>query len=127
MSNLDKIIIDLGSVKIDLFIEPEYCPTCENSELAGIRSQEDNSVLVNSQPRVRSSFGLGAFNYNRADLEKYKSRHERVKINAMGMFSLANDVPPTLAMEVVESVKVFGVFQAQSDVKNVLIQAGKIS
>ena len=127
MSNPEKIIIDLGSVKLDLFIEPKYCPNCRKSKLAEILSQEDNSVLVISQPRVRSSFGLGAFNYNRADLEKYKSRHERVKINAVGMFSLANDVLPTLAMEVVESIKVYGVFQAQSDVKNALIQAGRIS
>lgn len=127
MSNPEKIIIDLGSVKIDLFIDTEYCPTYGSSKLAEILPQEDNSALVNLHPRVRSSFGLGAFNYNRADLEKYKSRHERVKINAVGMFSLANDVPPALAMEVVESVKVFGVFQAQSNVKNALIQAGRIS
>jgi hypothetical protein len=116
MSDTEKIIIDLGSVKVDLFFEHGPHPICAHCRHAEME-----------EPVTQSSFGMGAFYINSADLEKYKSRHERVKINAVGLFSLASDISPTLAMEVVESIKVYGIFQAQSDVKSALIQAGRIS
>ena len=114
MSDMEKIIIDLGSIKLDLSFEP----ACEHCKCAGVLSQEE-------KPSVHSSFGMGAFYINRADLEKYKSRHQRVKINAVGLFRLASDISPALAMEIVESVNVHGIFQAQSNVKNALMQAGR--
>ncbi len=120
MSATEKIVIDLGSVKIDLMFEGGHYSTCEPSKCVEVLPQED-------KPSTQSSFGLGAFYINRSDLEKYKSRHERVKINAFGLFRLANDISPALVMEVVESVNVCGIFQAQSDVKNALMQAGRIS
>jgi hypothetical protein len=120
MSDTEKIIIDLGSVKIDLLFEGGHYSTCEHCKCAEVLPQEE-------KPSTQSSFGIGAFYINSTDLEKYKSRHERVKINAVGLFSLASDISPTLAMEVVESIKVYGIFQAQSDVKSALMQTGRIS
>ncbi len=120
MSDTEKIIIDLGSVKIDLMFEGGHYSTCEHCQCVEVLPQEE-------KPSTQSSFGMGAVYINRADLEKYKSRHERVKINAVGLFRLASDVSPALAMEVLESVKVYGVFQAQNNVKSALMQAGRIS
>jgi hypothetical protein len=75
---------------------------------------------------VRASYVVGAFSYNRDDLERYKARNEKVKISVVGVCNLASDIPPTLAVEVVDSIKVYGIFQASTDVKEALSKAGKI-
>lgn len=118
MSDTEKIVIDLGSVKIDLMFEGGHY-SAAHYKCADLNPQDE-------KPSTKSSCGMGAFYIDRAALEKYRSRHERVKINAVGLFRLASDITPALVMEVVESVKVHGIFQAQSDVKNALMQAGRI-
>jgi len=127
MSNSEKIVIDLGSVRIDLSVESEPFPVCENLNHAEIQLQEEMPALEINQPAARTSFVLGALLYSRSDLERYRSRRERVKVKMAGMFSLARDIPPALALEVVESVKVYGIFHAQTDVKDALTKAGRIS
>jgi hypothetical protein len=42
------------------------------------------------------------------------------------MFQLTNDVPASLAVEVIDSIKVYGIFQASSEVKEALTKAGKV-
>lgn len=122
MTDSDKILIDLGSVKINLFIQPgcsvSVCPTEAHAE-APIHEQ--------TPPRVRSSFTLGIAGISRTSLEKYRARNERIKITSVGMLNLANDVSPELALQVVDSVRVLGHIEARSDVKDALLQAGRIS
>ncbi|MBN8658141.1 MAG: hypothetical protein J0M11_20580 [Anaerolineae bacterium] len=65
-------------------------------------------------------------NYSRHDLEKYKSRNERVKVRVIGGFRLDDDISPDLAMDVVDSIRVIGVFEAMDAVKHALTQSGKV-
>jgi hypothetical protein len=123
MSDSETIVIDLGSVRIDLAMERGFHPTGANI------SHVENSLREEKSARaevVKLSFGLGAIHYSRSDLEKYKSKNQRVKVNAVGMFSLSSDVPPALALDVLESVKVLGIFRARQDVNAALTQAGRI-
>lgn len=102
-----KIVIDLGSVRLDLSFESEAPP----------------------QPMptmVRSSFVFGLMNYSRQDLEKYKACNEKVKVHVIGGFRLENDVSPALAVAVMASLHVVGKFQAPNAVKTALLQSGKI-
>ena len=121
MSDAEKIVIDLGSVKVDLSFERGESPTCGNFSQAGEESPKGESAAV------RSSFSMGACNYSRSALEKLKLRNERVKINAVGLLNLASDITPALALEVVESINVIGIFQAQNDVKTALLNSGRIA
>ena len=116
--------MDLG--KIDLLVEQGHYSNRTDFIRSAIRSQLEKHTLEVQQAVVRSSYVVGAFLYNRADLEKYKARNEQVKVSVVGFFNLANDVSPTLAVEVVESIKVYGIFQARDDVKDALAKAGKI-
>ena len=102
MLDSQKIIIDLGSVRLELYFE------------------DDAPALV------RSSFALGVMNYSRADLERFRARNEKVKVRVWGGFRLGDDVSPALAMDVVDSIRVFGLLQARDDVKTALIQTGRI-
>lgn len=113
MSKNQKIVIDLGSVRLDLSVENEDVSK-------GMETPQT------SRPVVRSSFAFGVMNYSRLDLEKYKSRNERVKVNVIGGFRLDNDISPALALDVMDSIHVIGVFQAMDNVKNALIRSGKI-
>ena len=60
------------------------------------------------------------------DLESYKAKNEKVKISVVGVCNLASDIPPALAVEVVEALKVYGIFQASAELKDALTKAGKI-
>ncbi len=129
MTETEKITINVGAVdlgKIDLLVEQGHYSNRTDFIRSAIRSQLEKHTLEVQQAVVRSSYVVGAFLYNRADLEKYKVRNEQVKVSVVGFFNLANDVSPSLAVEVVESIKVYGIFQARDDVKDALAKAGKI-
>ena len=113
MRENQKIVIDLGSVCLELSFEEEG-------------SLKEMETPQTSRPVVKSSFALGVMNYSRLDLEKYKARNERVKVNVIGGFRLDNDISPALAMDVMDSIHVIGVFQAMDNVKNALMQSGKL-
>lgn len=112
MLDSQKIVIDLGSVRLDLYFEDE--------------AQAQVTEIRPGEPVMRSSFALGVMNYSRADLERYRSRNERVKVRVVGGFRLADDISPALAVDVMDSVRVLGVFQAQDKVKDALMRTGKI-
>ncbi|GAB1469780.1 CopG family transcriptional regulator [Chloroflexota bacterium] len=129
MTETEKITINVGAVdlgKIDLLVEQGHYSNRTDFIRSAIRSQLEKHTLEVQQTVVRSSYVIGAFYYSKADLEKYKARSEQVKMSVVGFFSLANDITPALAVEVVESIKVYGIFQAKSEVKDALMKAGKI-
>jgi hypothetical protein len=91
-----------------------------------IRSQLEKHVIEVQQSVTRHSFGVGAFSHSLADFERYKAKGEKMKIDVIGLYNIASDVPAGLVNEVVEYVKVYGIFQASSAVKDLLAKAGKI-
>lgn len=129
MADTEKITINMNAVelgKVDLLVEEGHYSNRTDFIRSAIRAQLEKHAVEVQQSVVRSSYVVGAFFYNRADLESYKERKEKVKVNVVGICTLATDISPALAVEVIESIKVSGIFQASADVKEALQKAGKI-
>lgn len=127
MADTEKITINMNAVelgKIDLLVEEGHYSNRTDFIRSAIRSQLEKHATEVAQTVVRSSHAIGVFSYSRADLEKYRSRNEKVKFSVIGLCNLASDISPTLAVEVVESLKVYGIFQATPEVKDALAKAG---
>jgi len=129
MADTEKITINMNAVelgKVDLLVEQGHYSNRTDFIRSAIRSQLEKHTAEVQQTVIRASYAVGAFSYNREDLERYKSRNEKVRLSVVGLCNLASDVPPTLAVEVVEAIKVYGIFQASSEVKEALTKAGKV-
>ena len=129
MSDTEKITINLGAVdlgKIDLLVEHGHYSNRTDFIRTAIRAQLDKHNLEVQQSVTRQSFGVGAFSHSLDDFERYKAKGEKIKISIVGIYSIPNDVPVALAVETIESIKVYGIFQASSTVKDALAKAGKI-
>ena len=129
MADTEKITINMNAVelgKIDLLVGEGHYSNRTDFIRSAIRSQLEKHAVEVQQTVVRASYVVGAFSYNRSDLERYKVRNEKVKISVVGVCNLASDIAPALAVEVVETIKVYGIFQASAEVKDALTKAGKI-
>ena len=129
MSETEKITINVGAVdlgKIDLLVEHGHYSNRTDFIRSAIRSQLDKHTLDVQNSVTRDSYAVGAIIYNRKDFEKYKARNEKVKIRMIGLFVISEDSPVELVIEVVESIRVLGIFQASSELKDALAKAGKI-
>ena len=123
MSETEKITINLGAVdlgKIDLLVEHGHYSNRTDFIRTAIRSQLEKHTVEVQQSVVRDSFVIGALVYNKQDFEKYKEKGERVKMTIIGMLHLDQDIPADLASQVVESIKIRGIFNASDSVKAVL-------
>ena len=129
MADSEKITINLGAVdlgKIDLLVEQGHYSNRTDFIRTAIRSQLEKHSIEVQQSVTRHSYGVGAFYHSLEDYERYKAKGEKIKISIIGIYNIPNEVSPALADEVVESIKVYGIFQASDKVKAVLQKSGKI-
>jgi hypothetical protein len=63
---------------------------------------------------------IGVLVHDKADLEKLKLKREKLELRLIGFLHLASDITPELALEVIESIEVRGIFQASDAVKAAL-------
>lgn len=129
MAETEKLTINMGAVdlgKIDLLVEHGHYSNRTDFIRTAIRSQLEKHTIEVQQSVSRNSFGVGAIIYNKADFERYKAKGEKMVISMVGYFLIPGDVPPALADEVIESIKVYGIFQASDDVKEALKKSGKL-
>lgn len=129
MADTEKITINLGAVdlgKIDLLVEQGHYSNRTDFIRSAIRAQLDKHTIEVQQSITRHSYGVGAFNHNLADFERYKAKGEKIKISVVGVYNISSDVPAKLADEVVESIQVYGIFQASDAVKAALKKSGKL-
>lgn len=129
MAETEKITINMGAVdlgKIDLLVEQGHYSNRTDFIRTAIRSQLDKHTVEVQQSVVRNSHVVGMLVYNRVDFEKYKARGEKMKVNIIGMFMITSDAPADLVDEVIESITVYGIFQASDAVKAALTKSGKL-
>jgi len=129
MADTEKITINMNAVelgKIDLLVEQGHYSNRTDFIRSAIRSQLEKHAVEVQQMVVRSSYAVGVIFYDRTEFERYKARGEKVKVSVVGMLQLTNDVPANLAVDVIDSIKVYGIFQASSEVKDALTKAGKV-
>lgn len=60
------------------------------------------------------------FGYSKKELEKSKAEGKTIDLTLVGLLSLADDISPALAAEVIQAVQVRGIFNASETVKAVL-------
>jgi Arc/MetJ-type ribon-helix-helix transcriptional regulator len=120
MPDSEKITINMSAVdlgKVDLLVQEGLFSNRTDFIRTAIRSQLDKHNLEIQQSVARNDYGIGALSYSRSDLEKHKSKGEKMNISVLGLLHLHDDIPADLAAEVIESVKLLGIFIASDEVK----------
>jgi Arc/MetJ-type ribon-helix-helix transcriptional regulator len=120
MPDTEKITINMPAVdlgKIDLLVQEGLYSNRTDFIRTAIRSQLDKHSFEIQQTVMRHSFVIGVISYNRADFEKRKEKNEKLKLSIVGMLHLQDDISPELAKDVVEYVRLRGIFLASDAVK----------
>jgi len=123
MSDTEKITINMSAVdlgKVDLLVQEGFYSNRTDFIRTAIRNQLDKHNLEIQQSVSRNDYGIGVLFYSRSDIERFKAKGQKVNIKMIGMLSLATDLPADLARDVIESIKVLGIFMASDEVKAAL-------
>jgi Arc/MetJ-type ribon-helix-helix transcriptional regulator len=123
MSDTEKITINLGAVdlgKIDLLVQEGLYSNRTDFIRSAIRTQIEKHTFEVQQSVARHSFVVGALHFDRRALERLNADGKRIKITVIGLLALAKDIPVDLALDVIESVKVRGMFRASPALKAAL-------
>ena len=119
----EKITINLGFVDlghIDLMVRDGFYSNRTDFIRTAIRNQLDRHAEVVSRSVARDTLDLGLRHYSRADLEAARAARRHLTINVLGLASIASDVTPELAREVIASVTVLGALRASQEVRRAL-------
>lgn len=111
-------VVDLG--KIDLLVEEGHYANRTDFIRTGIRNQLDKHQDEVKQSVTRKTMVVGAVTYGRNSLEKRRAAGEKVSAWVVGSLIIADDVSAELALDTIESIKVYGVLKASDKVKNAL-------
>lgn len=120
MTDTEKITINMSPVdlgRIDLLVQEGFYSSRTDLIRTAIRNQLDRQAETVDQAANRREMVIGTLMYNRKDLETFKAKKITVKIKVIGLFILAQDVTPELALATIDSVTVHGGFKAPEDVK----------
>jgi|MTBAKSStandDraft_2_1061841.scaffolds.fasta_scaffold03697_6 Arc/MetJ-type ribon-helix-helix transcriptional regulator len=123
MSDTEKITINMSAVdlgKVDLLVNEGLYSNRTDFIRTAIRSQLEKHTFEIQQSVTRHSSVIGVLSYSRVDLEKRKQKGKKMSFSVIGMLILQNDIPPELAAEVIEEIKVRGIFNASPEVKAAL-------
>jgi Arc/MetJ-type ribon-helix-helix transcriptional regulator len=119
----EKITINIGYVdlgQIDLLVREGFYSNRTDLIRTAIRNQIDRHSDAVRQSVVRKTLDLGLRHYSRTDLEAAQARGEALRIDVLGLASIASDVTPELARATIASVTVLGALHASSAVKAAL-------
>ena len=119
----EKITINLGYVdlgRIDLMVQDGFYSNRTDFIRTAIRNQLDRQAEMVEQSVARNSLELGLRHYSREDLEAARAAGQRLRINVLGLASIAQDVTPELAKATIASVVVLGALHASAAVKAAL-------
>ena len=126
-TELEKITINMAPVdlgQIDLLVQEGFYQNRTDFIRTAIRNQLNTHAEAVRQTVARKTLVLGLQHYTRRDLEEVRAAGETLDIKVLGLASIADDVPPELALETIGSVVVLGAFRASPAVKTAL--AGRI-
>jgi Arc/MetJ-type ribon-helix-helix transcriptional regulator len=123
----EKITINLGPIdlgQIDLLVQEGFYSNRTDLIRTAIRNQLTLHADAIRQTVTRKSLVLGLQHFSRSDLEAARQAGQTLQIQVLGMASIADDVPPELALATIESITVLGALHASPAVKAAL--AGRI-
>lgn len=123
MSDTEKITVNVGIVdlgRVDLLVQEGFYSSRADFIRTAIRNQLERQKSAVDSITNRKSMVIGTLSFNRKDLEQKRENKEVINVKVIGMFILADDVTPQLALDTIQSVTVRGVFKAPEDVKEAL-------
>ena len=123
MSELEKITINMPPVdlgQIDLLVQEGFYQNRTDFIRTAIRNQLATHAESVRRTVARKELVLGLQHYTRRDLEAVRAAGETLEIRVLGLASIADDVPPELALATVDSVEILGAFRASRAVKAAL-------
>jgi Arc/MetJ-type ribon-helix-helix transcriptional regulator len=123
----EKITVNLGLVdlgQVDLLVQEGFYANRTDFIRTAIRAQLATHAEAVHHTVARKTLVLGVQHYSRRDLEVVRDAGQRLQIRVLGLASIAEDVPPDLALATIESVEVLGALRASAQVKAAL--AGRI-
>ncbi len=115
---LNMSVVDLG--QIDLLVSEGYFSSRTDCIRTAIRNLLSEHAPQVKETVARGSFVIGALIYSRSDLEEKRLKGIRMSVKVLGVFALASDVTPELALSTIESIEVHGAFKASDEVKKAL-------
>ncbi len=110
--------VDLG--QIELLVDQGFFANRAEFIRVAIHDQLEKHAGAVKETSTRQALVIGALVYDRNTLEETKRKKTRLAIRVLGYLSIADDVPVSLAREVIESIKVYGIFHAQPEIKTAL-------
>ena len=119
----EKVTINLGYVdlgQVDLLVREGFYSNRTDFIRTAIRSQLRSHADALAQTVARRSMVLGLQRYTRSDLERLQAAGERVHIQVLGLATIDDDVPPTLAVQTIASISVLGALRASPAVRAAL-------
>jgi Arc/MetJ-type ribon-helix-helix transcriptional regulator len=119
----EKITINLGYVDlghIDLMVQEGFYSNRTDFIRTAIRNQLERHAQVVRRSIERKTLDLGLRHYSREDLEAARAAGQILRINVLGLASIAPDVTPELARATIGSISVLGALQASSEVRAAL-------
>jgi Arc/MetJ-type ribon-helix-helix transcriptional regulator len=119
----EKITINLGYVDlghIDLMVQDGFYSNRTDFIRTAIRNQLERHSDAVKKSVARKRLDLGLRHYSRDELESVRAAGETLRIQVLGLASIAQDVTPELARAAITSVQVLGALHASSAVKAAL-------
>lgn len=119
----EKITINLGVVdlgQIDLLVQEGFYSNRTDLIRTAIRNQLTVHGDLLRHTVARRTLVVGLQDYGRRELEAARDAGKRLRIQALGLVRIAEDVSPELALEAIESITVLGALQASAKVKAAL-------
>jgi Arc/MetJ-type ribon-helix-helix transcriptional regulator len=127
VADTEKVTINLGLIdlgQIDLLVQEGFYSNRTDLIRTAIRNQLTTHGDVIRQTVTRKSLVLGLQHYSRADLEAVQAAGQTLRIQVLGLATIAPDVTPELAQAAISEISVLGALHASPAVKAAL--AGRI-
>ncbi|MBL1258541.1 CopG family transcriptional regulator [Methylocystis sp. Sn-Cys] len=119
----EKITVNVGYVDlghIDLLVREGFYSNRTDFIRTAIRNQLATHSDAIKQSIVRNMLELGLRHFSRTELEAVKAAGRMLRIQVLGLATIAEDVTPELARDTIESITVLGALQASPPVKAAL-------
>ena len=119
----EKITLNVGHVdlgRIDLLVRDGFYSNRTDLMRTAIRTLLDRHDDAVKRSVARSSLELGLRHYGRAELEAARAAGQPIRIQVVGLASIAADVSPELARAAIAAVEVLGTLQASAEIKAAL-------
>lgn len=111
-------IVDLK--KIDLLVEKGLYENRTEFIKDAIKNQIQEQEYIIRETVVEEAHNVGIVSYSKDHLEELKKANKKIDIKSVGMCILNSDIDSELALQVINSIEVRGLFRAKPELKDKL-------